>query len=94
MKGQYTRTPFCCGLMEIGAFGKDGWGGPVTKKKIQATKYAFIAVTRWSDVSQKTKFRAWGFKKVGRWKNPNTGRTLTLWAYFPKEEEKKKEKRS
>lgn len=103
MNARYTRTPYCCGLMEIGDFGVGGANyydynsglyehRRLTKEQVKASRFAFICVTRKTDISQALTLRFWGFKKVGSWKNPNTNRTLTLWAYFP--EKKKKTKKT
>ncbi len=102
MNARYTRTPYCCGLMEIGDFGAAGVyydydsglydKRELTKEQVKASRFAFICVTRKTDISQALTLRFWGFKKVGSWKNPNTNRTLTLWAYFP-EKKKKTEKK-
>ena len=89
MKGTLTRTPYCCGLFELGNFDGNGYNiQNYTKTQIRTSRYATICVTRWSDVKQKLFLRSTGFKRVGRWKNPNTGRVLTLWARFPKKEGK------
>lgn len=83
MKGEVARTPYCCGLFEIGHF-ESSWSS-VTKEKIERSKMAYICVTRWHDIKQKAFLKKCGFKKVGKWKNPNTLNTLTLWARMPEE---------
>src|SRR5512139_2590134 len=99
MRAKILNLQSCCGVKEIGAFNSKvsmydkNWKfvhtyAKVRKRDVQNSGFAFICVTRWSDISYKASLKAWGFKKVGRFPNPNTGRTLTLWAYIPKEKKK------
>lgn len=90
MKGSVSRTPFCCGLHELGSFkeghnnGSYSYRKTLDFKEMKRAGYAMIATTRRgldADVALGLKLRK--FKKVGKWKNPNTGRWLTLWAWFP-----------
>lgn len=83
MRGQASRTPYCCGLYELGGF--DNAYGKLDKSTIRRSRFAHISVTRRLDVKQKLWLRSVGFKKVGKWKNPNTGKVLTMWARFPEE---------
>lgn len=91
MRGEVRRTPFCCGLMEIGGF-DDGYrndlkflkaGLRVNEYVTHSAGYTYMCVTRRMDLKQKIWLKKNGFKVAGRWKNPNTRRMLTLWLKFP-----------
>lgn len=80
--------------MEIGNFGDTGREynydsfrtiakPPLTKAALKKTGYAYICTTKKTQLQYMAKLKAWGFKKVGTWKNPNTRNKLILWAYFP-----------
>lgn len=91
MKAKILNFPSCCGVKEIGQFGSNiyDWDGTkrpakIRKEDITRSGFAYICITRWSDVSYKAKLKAWGFKRIGRFKNPNTSKVLTMWAYIPK----------
>lgn len=101
MRAKVLNLASCCGVKEIGKFNSKemmydrNWKlvptyAKVTKAEIQSSKFAYICMTRWSDISYKVQLRAWGFKNVGRFRNPNTERVLNIWLYVPKEEKKKK----
>lgn len=91
MRGVATRTPHCCGLFEIGGF--DSNYGEVAFLSNGSLKvdgyttlsagYAYMCVTRRTDLKQKRWLKKNKFKPAGKWKNPNTRRTLTLWLKFP-----------
>ena len=96
MRAKIDNLVNCCGLKEIGGFGsrignyysENSRYNTVKKRTITESGFAYICVTRWSDVTYKAKLRAWGFKSVGRWKHPHTGRVLTRWAYLPTRQKK------
>jgi hypothetical protein len=90
IKARVNRAVYCCGVYEIGAFGSDyAYMQPRMKKKDIQTGFAYFSVTRRGDITQKAWLKLAGFKKVGTWKNPNTGRWLTMWAYFPEKRKRK-----
>lgn len=95
MKAAISATR-CCGLKEIHAFTSDGQANyyeylrTLDPRELKESKQAYFAVTRRKDIKARMWFRLNGFKKKAEWKNPNTGRNLTLWVYEPGKKKSKK----
>lgn len=92
MRAQASQTPYCCGLMEIGAFKSsvyDSRWKPVPSsldvKDLQSKGRPLFSVTRTSDKDAIAALKRFSFAKVVTWKNPNTKRQLTMWMWVPKE---------
>jgi hypothetical protein len=89
----------CCGLKEFHEL--SSWSGyninifqtGYSFSTVKAPGTGYIATTNGRQKAEAKCLKANGFKRVGSWRNANTGSTVTLWFYGPKKRKKNARKR-
>lgn len=90
----FVERTSCCGLYEFHELDNEGsWDG--NKQEAREAKRnnpgrAIYATTVASQRAEIAGLKAARFRKVGTWRNSNTGRNVTLWVYIPGFKKKRK----